>query len=126
MSDYLLDGAVTNALNAPSLTAEEAKLLDPYLNLVTKLASFAGQVTEDEIKAIRVTFQCEAAALPHPPLVQTAVQAVLGSKLDSINMVNALEIAKEREITVASTKAETRSDYQTLISIEVETKSQCR
>ena len=126
MADYLLDGAVTNALNAPSLTAEEAKLLDPYLGLVKKLASFAGQVTEDEIRAIRVTFEGEAAALPHPPLVQTAVQAVLGTKLDSINMVNALEVAKEREIAVASTKAETRSDYQTLISIEVETKSQCR
>ncbi len=126
MADYLLDGAVTNALNAPSLTAEEAKLLDPYLVLVKKLASFAGQVTEDEIRAIRITFEGEAAALPHPPLVQTAVQSVLGTKLDSINMVNALEVAKEREIAVASTKAETRSDYQTLISIEVETKSQCR
>ncbi len=126
MADYLLDGAVTNALNAPSLTASEATTLAPYLELVRKLASFAGQVTEDEIRAIRVTFEGEAAALPHPPLVQTAVQAVLGTKLDSINMVNALEVAKEREITVASTKAETRSDYQTLISIEVDTKSQCR
>ncbi len=126
MADFLLDGAVTNALNAPSLTAEEAKLLDPYLDLVRKLASFAGQVTEDGIRAIRVTFEGEAAALPHPPLVQTAVQAVLGTKLNSINMVNALEVAKERDIEVASTKAETRSDYQTLISVEVETNSMCR
>lgn len=126
MADYLLDGAVTNAINAPSLTAEDAKMLDPYLNLVRRLASFAGQVTEGEIRAIRVTFEGDAAGLPHAPLVQTAVEAVLAPKMSSINMVNALEVAKGREISVSTTKTEARSDYHTLIGIEIETPEMTR
>ena len=121
IADYLLDGAVTNALNAPSLSAKDAMLLAPYLTLVRRLGSFIGQVTEGEIRSISVNFEGGATELPPAALVQTAVQAVLEPKLSSINMVNALEVAKEREISISTTKTEARSDYQTLIGIEVET-----
>ncbi|MCL4133997.1 UNVERIFIED_CONTAM: hypothetical protein GTU68_064390 [Idotea baltica] len=121
MSDYLLDGAVTNAINAPSLTAEEAKTLDPYLTLVKQLSSFAGQVTDEEIKSIQLTFEGDAKTLPHAPLLQTAVQAVLAPRMSSINMVNALEVAKERGIDVSYTKSEAESDYQTRVSIAIQT-----
>src|SRR5688572_19270016 len=43
MSDFLLHGAVTNALNMPSVTVEEAPRLRPYLKLAEQLGSFAGQ-----------------------------------------------------------------------------------
>ena len=121
MSDYLLDGAVTNAINAPSLTAEEAKVLQPYLSLIEQLAGFAGQVTTDAIKAIRLTFEGEAKTLPHAPLLQTAVQAVLAPQMSSINMVNALEVAKERGIEVSYTKSEAQSEYHTRVSVAIDT-----
>ena len=37
MSDYLLSGAVTNAINMPSVSAEEAPKLQPYLVLAEQL-----------------------------------------------------------------------------------------
>ncbi len=46
MSDYLIDGAVSNALNMPSITAEEAPRLMPFVKLAEDLGSFAGQLTE--------------------------------------------------------------------------------
>ena len=126
MSDYLLDGAVANAINAPSLTAEEAKTLDPYLTLVKQISSFAGQVTDEEIQSIHVTFEGDAKDLPHAPLVQTAVQAVLAPRLTSINMVNALEVAKERGIEIAHTKSEAESDYVTRVSVAIKTPTMTR
>ena len=46
MSDHLLRGAIANAVNFPSITAEEAPRLRPFIALAEKLGSFAGQLTE--------------------------------------------------------------------------------
>ncbi len=46
MSDYLLTGAISNAVNFPSITAEEAPKLKPFIALAEELGSFAGQLTE--------------------------------------------------------------------------------
>ena len=45
MAEFLVNGAVKNALNAPNLTAEEARKLKPYLQLSQRLGSFVGQLT---------------------------------------------------------------------------------
>src|SRR3954467_12573814 len=52
MSDYLLSGAISNAVNFPSITAEEAPKLKPYITLAEKLGSFAGQLTETGITKV--------------------------------------------------------------------------
>lgn len=126
MADFLLDGAVTNALNAPSLTAEEARVLEPYLQLVKGLGAMVGQLTKDEITQIQVTYAGQARNLSHEPLTQTAVQAVLAPTLSSVNMVNAMEIANERGIQVATTKTELDGDFQTLVGLQITTKSYTR
>ncbi|NBX43307.1 MAG: phosphoglycerate dehydrogenase, partial [Rhodobacteraceae bacterium] len=56
MADYLLTGAVTNALNMPSVTAEEARVMGPWLKLAEHLGSFVGQLTEDAIETIEITY----------------------------------------------------------------------
>src|SRR5690606_229472 len=96
MSDYLLTGAITNALNMPSLTAEEARRLGPYMTLAQQLGSFAGQLTETGIKAIRLDYEGEAATLNTRPLTQVALMGFLKPMLDSVNMVNAPLVARER------------------------------
>ena len=53
MSDYLLRGAISNAVNFPSITAEEAPRLKPFIALAEKLGSFAGQLTETGISRCR-------------------------------------------------------------------------
>ncbi|HNB26825.1 MAG TPA: phosphoglycerate dehydrogenase, partial [Alphaproteobacteria bacterium] len=89
MSDFLLHGAVTNALNMPSVTVEEAPRLRPYLKLAEQLGSFAGQVTEDPIKRIIIEYEGHVTALNTKPLTGTILQGVLRASLDNVNMVNA-------------------------------------
>ena len=55
MSDYLLTGAVTNAINMPSITAEEAKIMGPWIGLSGHLGNFIGQMTDEPIKATMMT-----------------------------------------------------------------------
>jgi D-3-phosphoglycerate dehydrogenase len=121
MADFLLHGAVTNALTMPSVTVEEAPRLRPYLKLAEQLGSFAGQVTEDPIKRIVVEYEGHAASLNIKPLTGTILQAVLRGSLDNVNMVNAAHIAKERDIGVSEVRTEREGDYHTLIRLTVET-----
>ncbi len=56
MSDYLLTGAVTNALNMPSVTAEEAKVMGPWVKLAGHIGSFVGQLTDEPIRALNILY----------------------------------------------------------------------
>ena len=66
ISAYLTTGEITNALNFPSITAEEAPRLTPWVKLAETLGSFAGQLTETAIKGIkdRVRRRCRARSTP--------------------------------------------------------------
>ncbi len=121
MSDYLLTGAVTNALNMPSVSAEDAPRLRPYMKLAEQLGSFAGQVTENGLKSATIEFEGSVAALNIQPLVQAAIAGLLRPFSDSVNMVNAPVIARERGIRIGEVKRDGAGDYQTLIRISVET-----
>ncbi len=121
MSDYLVTGAITNALNMPSLTAEEAKRLKPYMTLAEQLGSFAGQLTRTGLKAITIEYEGDVAEHNTRPLTQVALCGLLTPMLDTVNMVNAPHVARERDIDVAEVKHERDCDYQTLIRMTVTT-----
>ncbi|MDP1961701.1 MAG: NAD(P)-dependent oxidoreductase, partial [Reyranella sp.] len=121
MADYLLTGAVTNSLNMPNVSAEDAPRLAPYLDLAQKLGSFAGQLTDTDIKAVSIEFEGDVAALNVKPLTQVALMGVLRPQLDSVNMVNAPVVARERGIEVAEVKHERTSDYHSMIRLSVTT-----
>lgn len=121
MSAYLIDGAVSNALNMPSVTAEEAPRLRPYMKLAAQLGSLAGKLSaEVGIRKVTIEYEGHAAKLNTRPLTAIALQGLLGPIMPSVNMVNAPVIAKERNIAVADTKLEVAGDYQTLMRIIVE------
>ncbi|MCF4165240.1 phosphoglycerate dehydrogenase [Zavarzinia compransoris] len=121
MSAYLVDGAVSNALNMPSVTAEEAPRLRPYMKLAAQLGSLAGKLSaEVGIRKVTIEYEGNAAKLNTRPLTAIALQGLLGPIMPSVNMVNAPVIAKERNIAVADTKLEAAGDYQTLMRITVE------
>ena len=126
MADYLISGAVTNALNIPSVTAEEAPRLKPYLLLAKQLGSFAGQVTENALESVTIEYEGHAAELNIRPLTSIIIQGLLSPLMVSINAVNALVIAKERDIRVSEVKHERPSVYQTLIKLTVKTEKQTR
>jgi D-3-phosphoglycerate dehydrogenase len=121
MTDYLLTGAVRNAINMPSLTAEEAKRLRPYMQLAEQLGSFAGQLTRTGLTAVTIEYEGHVAEVNCRPLTQTVLTGLLRPMLDSVNMVSAPVVARERDIEVAETKRSGDCDYQTLIRVTVET-----
>jgi D-3-phosphoglycerate dehydrogenase / 2-oxoglutarate reductase len=121
MSDYLTTGAVVNALNMPSLTAEEAVRLKPYVKLAQQLGSFAGQLTTYELKGVDIAYEGHAAELNVNPLTAVILTAILVPQLDTVNMVNAPVICRERDIRVSETRVPSPSNYQTLIRVTVST-----
>ena len=121
MADYLLTGAIANAVNMPALSAEEAERLRPYMRLAELLGSFAGQLTQTGLKAACIEYEGEAAALNCRPLTQVALTGLLAPILDSVNMVSAPALARQRNIAVTEMKHERDCDYQTLIRLTVTT-----
>ena len=126
MSDYLLRGAISNAVNFPSITAEEAPRLKPYIALAEKLGSFAGQLTETGINKVQVTYEGAVANLKTKALTSAAVAGLLRPMLQDVNVVSATIVAKERGIVVEETTRETAGDYESLITLTVVTERQSR
>ncbi len=129
MSDFLLTGAVTNAINMPSVSAEDAPRLRPYMELCRLLGAFAGQLTsaqEGVIRAVTIEYEGNAANLNHRPLTAAALAGLLTPVMAGANMVNAPVLARERGIDVAETVHDRPSEYQTLVRITVTTDQQSR
>src|SRR5215469_65572 len=126
IADFLLTGAVSNAVNMPSLTAEEAKRLNPYMKLAEQIGSFAGQLAETGIKSVAVEYEGAVAELNAKPLTAIALTGLLSPQLATVNMVNAPEICRERDIRVSETRRGEPVDYQTLIRLIVTTERRTR
>jgi D-3-phosphoglycerate dehydrogenase len=121
MADYLLTGAVTNALNIPSVSAEDAPKLRPYMQLANQIGSFAGQLTETGIKDVKIEYLGHVASLNTKPLTAVVLEGLLKPMNEAVNMVNAPVVAKERNIKVSEVKSESEGDYHTLIRLTVTT-----
>ncbi|MBK1660605.1 phosphoglycerate dehydrogenase [Paracraurococcus ruber] len=122
MADYLLSGAVSNAINMPSVTAEEAPRLKPYMALAQLLGALAGQLTAargSAIRSIRVEYEGHVAELNRRPLTAAALAGTLAPLMGAVNMVNAPVVAKERGMEVAETVHERRGDYASLLRVTI-------
>ncbi len=120
MSDFLNSGAVINALNFPNLTAEEAPILKPYINLSYLLGSFLGQVTFEGIKNVNLEMEGKAAILKDEPILANLLVGILETSSEVVNGVNSRDIALSRGINFSTIKHERRCDYETLITITLE------
>lgn len=126
IAEYLNTGAVSNALNIPSLSAEEAAKLKPYILLSEQLGTFAGQMNEGGIKRISIELEGAASKINAKPLTAVLLKGILMPVAEGVNMVNAPLIAKERDIEVSTTSFDRKSDYQTLIRISITTDKSVR
>jgi D-3-phosphoglycerate dehydrogenase len=121
MSDYLLKGAITNAINFPSISAEEAPLLTPWVKLAEQLGSFAGQLTGVPIKGVHIEYCGDVAKLNIKPMTAAAMAGVLRPSLQDINMVSASVIAKDRGIAVEETLCSEHGVYDSYVKLTVKT-----
>jgi len=126
LSDFLMTGAVTNALNTPSISAEDAPRLKFYMKLAEQLGSFAGQITEHAIKRVDISFEGTVTELNVKPLVQMLVANLLKPQMETVNMVNAMTIAESRGIVVSETRAATSKEHRSLIALTVHTDARTR
>src|SRR3974390_2411498 len=127
MSDYLLRGAIANAINFPSISAEEAPKLKPFVALAEKLGSFAGQLTETGISKVQIAYEGAVAQMNTRALTSAALAGLLRPMLgDDVNVVSAPVVAKERGIVVEEATREMPEDYESLITVTVTTDRQSR
>src|SRR5580700_8859703 len=126
MSDYLLHGAISNAVNFPSITAEEAPKLRPFIELAEKLGSFAGQLTETGIAKVQITYEGHVAEMKTKALTSAVLAGLLRPMLGTINVVSAPVVAKERGMAVDEIVRTAQSDYESLITVTVTTERQER
>ncbi len=123
MADYLVSGGVTNALNMPSLSAEEAPKLRPYMGLAEKLGSLVSQLAHDNLTKISIEAEGHAAELNIKPIVGAVLAGFMRRYSDTVNMVNAPFMAKERGMDVREVRHDREGDYQTLIRVSVATEA---
>src|SRR5690606_5353916 len=96
------------------------------MRLADQLGSFAGQLTESGLKQVTIEYEGHAAELNTKPLTASALTGLLTPVLESVNMVNAPVIARERGIEVTEIKHDRSVDYQTRIKLTVTTENRTR
>ncbi len=119
ISDYLLTGAITNALNMPSISAQEATRVKPWIMLAEKLGAFAGQLTETSLEAVEILYEGTVSGLNTRALTQAALAGLLKPQLVDVNMVNAPIVAKERGIKISEVRRDQQGIYDGYIKITV-------
>ncbi|MBL4618075.1 MAG: phosphoglycerate dehydrogenase [Robiginitomaculum sp.] len=120
MSDFLITGAVANALNAPSVSAEDAPRLKPFLALAEKLGLLAGQTMSSGLQRFEIVYQGAVASLNVKPLSSVALAGALKPILSDVNLVSAPVMAAERGIQLAETSEEQKGDVDSIIEIRLE------
>ncbi|KAF0184568.1 MAG: D-3-phosphoglycerate dehydrogenase [Nitrospirae bacterium] len=118
--DYLVYGTIRNAVNFPSIPADQVATLQPWINLADLMGSFTSQLFEDGITELTVEYRGDVAALNCQPITIAAIKGLLNPiLLETVNFVNAPFIAKERGIEVKETKSKDSGDFQSLIVLKV-------
>jgi D-3-phosphoglycerate dehydrogenase len=119
ISDYLLTGAVTNALNMPSISAGEAQKVRPWIALAEHIGAFAGQLTDTSISAVELVYEGTPSGLNTRAMTQAAISGLLKPALSEVNMVNAAVIAKERGIRISEVRRDQEGAYEGYIKLTV-------
>ncbi len=126
MSDYLLKGAVSNAINMPSISADEAPRLKPFVKLAEVLGAFVGQVTESAIKEVEILYDGSTAELNTHALTSAALAGLIGPQVADVNMVSAPIMVKERGIILSEAKRDKSGVFDGYIKLTVKTAKQTR
>ena len=126
ISNYLVTGAISNAVNTFSLSAKEYNLVKPFLKLSRLLGSFAGQLTENAIQKIEIEFEGQASKVNTQPIIQTIISSLLKPTFDNVNIINSISVAKDKSISVAETKHDRVCEYQSCITLSITTDKQKR
>ncbi len=121
MSDFLLTGAVSNALNMPSVTAEEAAIMGPWVKLAEHLGEFVGQLTDEPIEEISITYNGLVKDMNLQALNCAAIAGIMKATNPDVNMVSAPVIARERGIEISTTTQDKTGVFEGYIRLHIKT-----
>ena len=124
ISDYLNSDVITNSINVSPISIEEAPKLKTFLDLSLKLGKFGGQIIENSIKKINIIFRGEVSNLNTKPLVSTILSGMFSNKMESVNIINAPSVARNKNIDVITSFQEEAENYSSEIFIEIFTDSE--
>jgi D-3-phosphoglycerate dehydrogenase len=123
LADYLISGAVSNALNMPSISVEEAPRLRPFIALAEQLGSFAGQLTDSSLVGIAIEYNGDVGEMNTRALTSALLAALLRPMLGDVNMVSAPAVARERGIRVDEIRQTHRGVYDSYVRLTVRTET---
>ncbi|WP_373355237.1 phosphoglycerate dehydrogenase [Pseudoroseicyclus sp. CXY001] len=126
MSDYLLTGAVTNAINMPSITAEEAKIMGPWIALAGHLGNFVGQMNDEPLKAINILYDGQVSGMNAAALNSAVIAGILRRGNPEVNMVSAPVMMKERGVKVSTTRQDQSGMFEGYIKVTAVTEKRER
>jgi D-3-phosphoglycerate dehydrogenase len=117
-----LEGAlVTNAVNIPTLRAEDLEALAPYVPLAAKLGRLAMELAQGRATRIELTYYGALSQYDTRLLSVAALNGAFEGRTDQpVNYVNAPLIAAERGIEVAEQSRRSSRDFTNLIRVSVD------
>jgi D-3-phosphoglycerate dehydrogenase / 2-oxoglutarate reductase len=99
--EYLKHGVIQNAVNVPSVSAEEYAEMQPYIVLAERMGAFLAQISEGSIQEISLRYSGHIADWKTELIRNGAIKGILNQTLDEkANLVNAASLAEERGLTV--------------------------
>lgn len=120
--DALLGKGIVNAANFPSVDAEAYKALEPYINLAERMGKFAGQLVNGRMSDIKITYSGAVTQYKVAPVTMSLVYGLLSPILgETINFINALDLARERAIRVVEIQSNKEMEFVNLVSVEIVT-----
>jgi len=124
MSDYLLNGTVTNAVNVPSVSAEVLAKIGPYSSLAEMIGALHMQIAKDGVEEVNIEYAGDLAEMETGPVTVSFLKGLFTPILkDAVNYVNAPMIAKERGIRVVESRSSQHDDFTNLLKVRVKTAS---
>jgi len=123
--DYLINGTIRNAVNAPAIDGELWATMSPYLHLAERLGSVLTQITRGAIKEVAIDYVGEVSSMETGPLTISILKGLLTPILGpDVNFVNAPILAKDRNIKVIESKRKEAEDFTNLVVVQMKTPQQ--
>lgn len=119
IKEVLLGGSATSAVNIPSLKPEKLEPVKQYMQLAENIGELAQQIVQGNLKALEISAKGKLASLDISPLETAIIKGVFSSFTDNVNYVNAPILAKQKGISVTTSKSETSGDYIGLITVKL-------
>jgi len=122
LRDFLRDGIIRNAVNFPSVSAEEFIRLKPFLELGERLGHFVAQMNEGRVKALGIRYYGDLAGGRTEMIANSVLVGLFKPILEvGVTPVNARNVANERGIEIIESRSTRARNYTSLLSVKLHT-----